>query len=71
MTTELCTLYLWVDADGSFVAHHDEDEANELQADNLTGARRLVVVNVRVPLPEPVEVTFDAPAESLGEVVTA
>lgn len=68
----ICTVYLWVDADGEFVAHHDEDEAHEMQADNLTGARRLVAVNVKVPLPEMVEVDVTAPADpSQLEPVTA
>jgi hypothetical protein len=73
MKTTTCDVWLLVDADGDFVAHHDKDQLVELYEDCVqpiadSGGYRVVRVAVAVPLPHPVELTAEAPALGLPVV---
>lgn len=60
-------VWILVDETGDYAVGEDANTAAERYADNIgngAGAMRSVKVTLRIPLPKPIEVTAEIPAES-------
>ncbi len=58
-------VYVIVDGEGSYVVATDVDACHE-EADNnsLTPVRRVICLTIKLPVPEPIAVEVDLPAEA-------
>ncbi len=58
-------IFVCVDADGNCWTHTDWDALNELLVeDGANNIRRIIQLNIKLPLPTAIEVAVELPAES-------
>jgi phosphoenolpyruvate carboxylase len=61
-----CEVWVLVDESGDYVCAKQSDDLSQLYEDEMGEVelgRRYVKLTVRVPLPTPIEITADVPAE--------
>ena len=65
-------VWIIVDEDGNYSVGNDADQANELYDSdyNNSGARRVVKITVKMPLPKALECVVNVPAEPENAVVS-